>query len=63
VSDDSPLASFAYEGLDPVPEPKSTITEVSEAVKGTVHRVSDAAEHFCKVACWLSLRNLRTQLK
>jgi hypothetical protein len=40
VSDDSPLTPLVYEGLDPVPEPKSTITEVSEAVKGTVHRVS-----------------------
>jgi len=44
VSDDSALASFAYEGLDPVPERKSTIAEVSEAVKGTVHRVSGAIE-------------------
>jgi hypothetical protein len=40
VSDDSPLAPFAYEGLDPVPEPRSTMAEVSEAVKGTVDRVS-----------------------
>ena len=30
MSDDSPLAPFAYEGLDPVPEPKSTIAEVSD---------------------------------
>jgi hypothetical protein len=44
VSDDSPLATFAYEGLDPIPEPKSTIAEVSEAVKGTVNRVSGAIE-------------------
>jgi hypothetical protein len=42
VSDNIPLAPFAYEGLDPVPEPKSTIAEVFEAVKGTVHRVSGA---------------------
>ena len=40
MSDDSPVTPFAYEGLDPVPEPKSTIAEVSEAVKGTVDRVS-----------------------
>jgi hypothetical protein len=33
---------FIYDGLDPVPEPKSAITEVSEAVKSTVNRVSDA---------------------
>jgi len=44
VSDDIPLAPFAHESLDPVPEPKSTIAEVSEAVKGTVHRVSGAIE-------------------
>jgi hypothetical protein len=44
VSDDSHLAPFAYEGLDPVPEPKSTIAEVSEAVKGMVNRVSGAIE-------------------
>jgi hypothetical protein len=44
VSDDSPVTPFAYEGLDPVPEPKSTIAEVSEAVKGTVNRVSGAIE-------------------
>jgi hypothetical protein len=42
VSDDTPLAPSAYEGLDPAPEPKSTIAEVSEAVKGTVHRVGSA---------------------
>jgi len=40
VSDDSPLTPFAYEGLDPVPEPKSAVAEVSEAVRGTVDRVS-----------------------
>lgn len=44
MSDDSPLAPFAYGGLDPVAEPKSTIAEVSEAVRGMVHRVSDAIE-------------------
>jgi hypothetical protein len=44
VSDDSHLAPFAYEGLDPVPEPKTTIAEVSEAVKGMVNRVSGAIE-------------------
>jgi hypothetical protein len=44
VSDDSPRTPFVYEGLDPVPEPKSTIAEVSEAVKGAVRRVSGAIE-------------------
>ena len=44
MSDDSPLAPFAYEGLDPGPERKSTIAEVSDAVKATVNRVSGAIE-------------------
>jgi hypothetical protein len=44
VSDDSPLSPFVYEGLDPIPERKSTVAEVSEAVKGTVNRVSGAIE-------------------
>jgi len=44
VSDDSPLAPFAYEGLDPVPEPRSTTAEVSDAVKGTINRISGAIE-------------------
>jgi hypothetical protein len=39
VSDDTPP-----EGLDPLPEPHSSIAEASEAVKETVHRVSGAIE-------------------
>ena len=44
MSDDIPPAPFAHEGLDPVSEPKSTIAEVSDAVKVTVNRVSGAIE-------------------
>lgn len=44
MSDDIPLAPSAYQGLDPVPEAKPRIAEVSEAVKGTVHRVGGAIE-------------------
>jgi hypothetical protein len=44
VSDGIPLVPIACEGRDRVPEPKSIIAEVSEAVKGTVHRASDAIE-------------------
>ncbi|MDI2077858.1 hypothetical protein [Bradyrhizobium sp. Mp27] len=44
MSDDIPLAPFAHESLDSVPEPKSIIAEGSEAVKGTVHRVAGAIE-------------------
>jgi hypothetical protein len=39
---------YIYEGVDPVPEPKSaiseTIAEVSDTVKDTVHRIGDAIE-------------------
>jgi hypothetical protein len=35
---------FVYEGLDPVPEPKSTMADVSEAVKGTANRIGDAID-------------------
>jgi len=44
MSDDAPPPPFVYEGLDPVPEPKSTLAEMSDAVKGTVHRIGDAIE-------------------
>ena len=44
MSDDIPLAPYTHEGLGPAPEAKSTIAEVSEAVKGTVHRVAGAIE-------------------
>ena len=41
MADEIPTQPFVYEGLDPVPEPKSTIEEVSDAVKGAASRVSD----------------------
>jgi len=44
MSDDNPLAPFTYEGLDPVPEQKSTIAEVSDALKATVDRVGGAID-------------------
>ena len=44
MSDDPPLVPHVYEGLDPAPEPKSTVAEVSDAVRGTVNRVSGAIE-------------------
>jgi hypothetical protein len=44
MSDAAPPPPFVYEGLDPVPEPKSTLAEMSDAVKGTVHRIGDAIE-------------------
>jgi hypothetical protein len=59
MSDEAPPPPYIYEGLDPAPEPKSTIAEVSDAVKGTVHRVGDAIEAGRKPGMPLSiLRNI-----
>lgn len=44
MSDEIPLVPHVYEGLDPVPETKSTLVEVSDVVKATVNRVNDAIE-------------------
>jgi hypothetical protein len=44
MTDENPPPPIVYDGLDPVLEPESTIAEVSEAVKGTAHRISDAIE-------------------
>jgi hypothetical protein len=44
MSDDTPSPPLVYEGLDPAPEPKPAIEKVSEAVKGTVHRIGDAID-------------------
>jgi hypothetical protein len=42
VSEDSPLASVVYEGLDPVSEPKSPLSEISEALRVAVSRINGA---------------------
>ena len=55
MSDDAPPPPFIYEGLDPAAEPKSTIAEVSEAVKGTVHRVGNAIDNGRKPSMPLSI--------
>jgi hypothetical protein len=44
MSDESPRPPFVYEGLDPAPEPKSTVAEASEALKGTVRRIGAAID-------------------
>lgn len=55
MSDDAPPPPFIYEGLDPAAEPKSTIAEVSEAVKDTVHRVGNAIDNGRKPGMPLSI--------
>jgi hypothetical protein len=42
VSDESP--PLVYEGLDPIPEPKSAMSEISEALQAAASRVSRTIE-------------------
>ena len=44
MSDKDLQPPLVYEGLDPVPEPKSTVAEVSEAVKSAANRIGDAID-------------------
>jgi hypothetical protein len=44
MSDDAPQAPFVYEGLDPVPEPRSTIADISDAAKQAAQRIGDAVD-------------------
>ena len=46
---------FVYEGIDPAPEPKSTISDVSDAVKETAHRIGDAIDKGRKPGMPLSI--------
>ena len=55
MSDDPPRPPFVYEGLDPAPETKSTVAEVSEAVKGTAHRIGAAIDKGRKPGMPLSI--------
>jgi len=55
MSDDNPPPPFVYESLDPAREPKSAVAEVSEAVKGTVHRIGDAIDKGRKPGMPLSI--------
>jgi hypothetical protein len=44
VSDENPLAPMLHEGLDPIPEAKSALAEISEALRAAVSRVNGAIE-------------------
>ena len=55
MADDIPPPPFVYEGLDPVPASKSTIEEMSDAVRGAASRVGDAIENGRKPGMPLSI--------
>ena len=55
MTDDTPQPPYVYEGLDPAPEPKSAVADVTEAVKGAANRVSNAIESGRKPGMPLSI--------
>jgi hypothetical protein len=55
MTDDTPQPPYVYEGLDPAPEPKSAVADVTDAVKGAANRVSDAIESGRKPGMPLSI--------
>ena len=42
MTDENLVAPVVYEGLDPIPEPKSAVSELYEALRAATHRVSGA---------------------
>jgi hypothetical protein len=44
MSDEVPPPPFIYDGLDPLLEEKSVISEVVDAVKGTAQRIGEAVD-------------------
>jgi hypothetical protein len=44
MSDEIPPPPFVYDGLGRVPEEKSVISEVADAVKGTAQRIGQAVD-------------------
>ena len=55
MNDQTSPPPYVYDGLDPAADPKSTISEVSDAVKGAAHRVTDAIESGRKPGMPLSI--------
>lgn len=59
MADDATTPPYIYEGVEPVPEPRSGITEtiidVKDAVKDTAHRIGDAIESGKKPGMPLSI--------
>ena len=55
MTDQTTQPPFTYEGLDPAPQSKSAISELSDAVTGAVHRVSDAVDSARKPGMPLSI--------
>ena len=55
MTDDMPSPPLVYEGLDPAPEPKSALEEVSEAVRGAANRIGETIEKGKKPGMPLSI--------
>jgi hypothetical protein len=55
MSDQTAQPPFVHDGLDPAPQPKSALSEVSDVVKGAADRIGDAIERGRKPGMPLSI--------
>ena len=55
MSEEVPLAPFIYDGLDPVPQPKPAVTQVTDALNWTSDRVGSAVHAARKPGMPLSI--------
>lgn len=55
MTDPTPRSPYVYEGLDPAVEAKSALTEMTDAVKGAVNRVTEAIDNGRKPGMPLSI--------
>jgi hypothetical protein len=55
MTNEFPTQPYVYEGLDPTPEPKSAIDEMSDAVKGAANRIGGVIEKGRKPGMPLSI--------
>ena len=55
MTNEFPTQPYVYKGLDPTPEPKSAIDEMSDAVKGAANRIGGVIEKGRKPGMPLSI--------
>ena len=55
MTDQTPHSTYVYEGLDPVPEAKSALAEMADALKGAADRVTEAIDNGRKPGMPLSI--------
>ena len=55
MNDQPPHSPYVYEGLDPAPESKSALAEMTDAIKGAADRVTEVIDNGRKPGMPLSI--------